>query len=342
MVPSQNLPTTPLLEKLKQDKATREVQALERRKRYMVREAKENIGAVVDVITTDNDFERAEPSLLYHENEISPSECHFDFTVSNSKTVSVANSESKIRDELPTNNNSENSIVCHAESEALISKPLIRSCILEEHLYCKLSAKKDVGVQTDPTTNLQDACIQAVSAVDCVKPFTITGNLKTNKHLNTFTGLSSFQQLEAIEKCVNLILRSNVKHTIKKHSLMSVCDKIILTLIRLKNATNFEFLSRLFNVSGVTCKNYYNEMIPVLAAILKNANVWPSKEMILKNMPECFREYNDTRIVLDCTEVAVQQSGCQNCRIHTYSFYKGTETEIFNRRSSVRLYLVCF
>ena len=40
----------------------------------------------------------------------------------------------------------------------------------------------------------------------------------------------------------------------------------------------------------------------VLAANLKHLIVWPSKEVIATNMPDCFKKFPNTRIIIDCTE----------------------------------------
>lgn len=43
-------------------------------------------------------------------------------------------------------------------------------------------------------------------------------------------------------------------------------------------------------------------------------------------MPKCFEKYKETRVVLDCTEVSIQKTKCLDCRLATYSHYKGTNT----------------
>jgi hypothetical protein len=53
---------------------------------------------------------------------------------------------------------------------------------------------------------------------------------------------------------------------------------------------------------------------------------WPSKEEILSNMSLCFENFKLVRIVLNCTDIAVQKPKCLCCRIKYYSHYKGRET----------------
>lgn len=106
-------------------------------------------------------------------------------------------------------------------------------------------------------------------------------------------------------------------------------DRIILAMIRLKLNVSFQCISVLFNVTSQTCKNYFDFIIPYIAAVLKNCIPWLTKEEIQKNLPLCFKNFKNTRVILDCTEISVQKSKCLKCRILSYSHYKGTNTVKF-------------
>jgi len=51
-----------------------------------------------------------------------------------------------------------------------------------------------------------------------------------------------------------------------------------------------------------------------------------SKSKIEKNLPSCFTNYKETRVILDCFETTIEKPKCLNCRIRTYSHYKGNNT----------------
>ncbi|XP_018399458.1 PREDICTED: uncharacterized protein LOC108777145 [Cyphomyrmex costatus] len=59
---------------------------------------------------------------------------------------------------------------------------------------------------------------------------------------------------------------------------------------------------------------------------LLSAIYWSQKDEILQNMPKCFAEFKQTRLVLDCTEIFVERPTCLKCRLRLYSHYKGSET----------------
>ncbi|XP_077535969.1 uncharacterized protein LOC144148286 [Haemaphysalis longicornis] len=63
-----------------------------------------------------------------------------------------------------------------------------------------------------------------------------------------------------------------------------------------------------------------------MAAVLEAAIPWPDKNEISRNVPQCFTDYREVRVVLDCTEVQLEKSHCASCRILTYSHYKGVHT----------------
>lgn len=59
---------------------------------------------------------------------------------------------------------------------------------------------------------------------------------------------------------------------------------------------------------------------------LAPAIYWPSWDEVKENMPICFEDFQNVRIVLDCTEIPVEQVRCLCCRLKTYSQYKRRHT----------------
>lgn len=88
---------------------------------------------------------------------------------------------------------------------------------------------------------------------------------------------------------------------------LSVKERLILVFIKLKKDLSFAVLAILFKaVSGETCRALYNSFIPLLANILRPLIYWPSKTEIISNIPRCFQNFKETRVILDCTEISVQ------------------------------------
>ena len=54
---------------------------------------------------------------------------------------------------------------------------------------------------------------------------------------------------------------------------------------------------------------------------------WPDKEMIVSNLPDCFKpHYAKVICIIDCSEVFIQRPTCYTARAQTYSNYKSHNT----------------
>jgi hypothetical protein len=61
--------------------------------------------------------------------------------------------------------------------------------------------------------------------------------------------------------------------------------------------------------------------------LLGSQPMWPTRQQVQEYMPECFRAlYPNTRVVLDCTEIAVQAPSSLMLRSEFYSAYKSRTT----------------
>ncbi|KAJ8972013.1 hypothetical protein NQ317_000659 [Molorchus minor] len=116
---------------------------------------------------------------------------------------------------------------------------------------------------------------------------TISQLISTDEQLNSITGLHSFKLLDTIEQLFCQFYLVACHH---KHA------------------------------------NLFFYMIPIISRVLSPAIFFPSKEEILSNLPKCFNNYSNVRIVLDCTEISVQKPKCLCCRVKTYSHYKSGQT----------------
>lgn len=181
----------------------------------------------------------------------------------------------------------------------------------EFHIF---SIMDDVGQK--PTT--RDFAVQ-VSTGDIDNPFTTI--LETKAKLITMTGIPSF---EILDKIIEIF--SNKYPDIRTHQL-SVRERIILVFLKLKHELSFAVLSVFFkNVSLSTCRSIFITTVPLLGNIFSNLIYWPSREEIAANIPYCFENFSNVRVVLDCTEVPIQKPKCLTCRIKLYSNYKSNFT----------------
>lgn len=172
-------------------------------------------------------------------------------------------------------------------------------------LSLRNSANVDATTSTDPLENT----------------FRLTDLLSNRDKLNSFTGLP------------NEALLTHLENELRKigivDSTLSVRDKIVLTLARIKTNLTFQCLSVLFSVSPPTASQCFKKIAPCLSVILGDAIYWPSKDEVLKNLPKCFQKYSNVSAVLDCTEIHCPKPQCLQCRVLSYSHYKGGQTAKF-------------
>lgn len=147
---------------------------------------------------------------------------------------------------------------------------------------------------------------------------TVCDNIENDTQLNTLTGLRNIRLLEVIQE---LITKSVTERRVRK---LSLPERIILTFIKLKHNVVLSFLFG--NITSEICKAIFCETISVLSKVLDCAVPFLTKQEVKSHMPQCFNNFRDVRIVVDCIEVPVQKAKCLCCRVRSYSHYKGTHT----------------
>ncbi|XP_050500735.1 uncharacterized protein LOC126880730 [Diabrotica virgifera virgifera] len=165
-------------------------------------------------------------------------------------------------------------------------------------------------------SSTRDAEVQ----VNTPKVETVCELIKTDGELKHFAGINNFQIFNCI---VNVFEKY---HKDKKVHRLNCRQRIMLVLVKLKTSLPYVTLAFLFSISPVLCKTYICDTIPILSDILKPLIYFPPKEEILQNMPICFSNFQNVRVVLDCTEIYIQTPKCLCCRIRFYSQYKSHMT----------------
>ena len=88
-----------------------------------------------------------------------------------------------------------------------------------------------------------------------------------------------------------------------------------------------------FDIAKGTASKIFTTWIKVLAVELKTVFPWPSKELVVQKAPAQFKQYPNTRILIDCTEVFIAS---------TDIFYITTRATTPCRHKSWRSNHICF
>lgn len=175
-----------------------------------------------------------------------------------------------------------------------------------------------------PTTELPPKTFQDFEVqVNTPKIVTLCDIFATDMALNSFTGLSTAEMLDTLVEAVQLIYSDQRSHR------LTIKERIVLLLTKLKCDMTYATLSVLFGISHELCKKYIFEMLPILSRVLSSTIIFPDSMEIKRNLPKCFECFENVRVVIDCTEIPIQKAKCLCCRIRFYSQYKSNTTVKF-------------
>ncbi|KAL2086788.1 hypothetical protein ACEWY4_017847 [Coilia grayii] len=108
--------------------------------------------------------------------------------------------------------------------------------------------------------------------------------------------------------------------------IMPLIDQLLLTLMKLRLNCGVLDLSTRFNCCRATVTNIFITITSALYDILyvgMMENNIPSRLKNQTSLPDCFQQFPNCRIALDCTEVAVSNTERLDTQSHLYSHYKG-------------------
>ncbi|XP_077532049.1 uncharacterized protein LOC144144464 [Haemaphysalis longicornis] len=107
---------------------------------------------------------------------------------------------------------------------------------------------------------------------------------------------------------------------------LSKREELFLVLFRLRTGSSTKETARNFGVSEATVSRTFCAWINLLDKQLSAMTTVPTLEQVKENLPESFKFFPNTRIVLDCTEVRIQKSTKLTAQRQTYSPYKHYNT----------------
>ncbi len=141
----------------------------------------------------------------------------------------------------------------------------------------------------------------------------------SDKKLKYFTGIPSLT--------VFLWIFNLVSDVISDRRIICKQDQLLLTLLKLRLGLGNLDIAYRFGISASTVSSIFNEIVIGLSARLDFLLVWPSKEVLLKNMPHKFKpRFKNCRVIIDCTEFFIERPYNLTARAQTWSNYKHHNT----------------
>ncbi|XP_042146290.1 uncharacterized protein LOC121835842 [Ixodes scapularis] len=168
-----------------------------------------------------------------------------------------------------------------------------------------------------------DSCIQVDTLLKQKQgPRISLSMVKSDKELVILSGVGSLQLMKNIVTEFDNVRK---QMTLKARFLCSG-DLVLMVMVKLYHNVSIGFLAFLFGVHRTTASENLKTAICILSHVLGAAVFIPSDESIKENLTVYFRKFPHTKIILDCTEIAIQRPADLTSRIITYSHYKKTYT----------------
>lgn len=188
--------------------------------------------------------------------------------------------------------------------------------------------KNEKNEQTELTMEeISRTCIEHSSCAEIEKKLlrlclTVRSLENDDKKTKFYTGLENF-------KVVNLLI-SILSPFIQVHgnTILPAAEQILLTLVKLRLNLSFHDLSYRFGISQFVCSTYFKNIIRIMYLRLKKFVFWPSREILKKTMPQCFKECFGEKItvIIDCFELFSEVPANLLAKAQSWSSYKHHNT----------------
>ncbi len=229
-------------------------------------------------------------------------------------------------------------------------KPPRERSVVEKSLSCSMKEAtcsfQDQATNTDPEFSTTVLTLQKEVEIlgkelheaksDLMKQqFRLANIADSDKKVCFYTGFPSYS---ALKVCFDFFGPSvnHLSYSSKSDSgsakkgrphVLSPLEEFFLTLVRLRLGLMEQDLADRFGVSQSTVSRITNTWINFLYLQFKEIDLWPSKDVKLSYMPKSFKDqYPSTRVIIDATEIYVEQPRLPELQQMTFSNYKNDNT----------------
>ena len=172
------------------------------------------------------------------------------------------------------------------------------------------------------TTTVTNASSQTILK-SCVPQFSIELIADDDKLVRFYTG---FEDYDTLMMCYNFLGPSvhrlqywkgsgrgqrEMQETRGAPRLLSPENEFFLVLCRLRLGLFEQDLAFRFGISQATVSRIFITWVNTMYSKFKEVIIWPTREQVNTTMPASFGEYPTTRVVIDATEVFIEQPPVQ-------------------------------
>ena len=203
-----------------------------------------------------------------------------------------------------------------------------------------IDASTQTEVQMEEIDDLKSKVMELEKKLEKAK-FRLDNIKHDDGRVTFYTGFPSFPTLKAFYDFLgpsveNLkyskkqeesdIFNSVEKKRLRQRSLPPI-EEFFMTLVHLRLGLVEQDLADRFGISQSTVSRITCTWINFLFVKLKELPLWPPRDMVRANMPHQFKaKYPKTRVILDATEIYIEQPHLPELQQMTFSNYKNDNT----------------
>ncbi|XP_077980216.1 uncharacterized protein LOC144435498 [Glandiceps talaboti] len=141
--------------------------------------------------------------------------------------------------------------------------------------------------------------------------------------ISFYTGFPDFDRFKVFYD----LLGVSVYHITTPKDKLKPMNQLFLVMCRLRLGLFARDLADRFDIFTSTVSRICNKWIDLIYYEMKHIDIWPSRELVDMNMPQCFKEkYPATRVIIDVTEIQIEKPSSPDLQCLTYSCYESRNT----------------
>ncbi|KAJ8680611.1 hypothetical protein QAD02_016398 [Eretmocerus hayati] len=149
--------------------------------------------------------------------------------------------------------------------------------------------------------------------------------MRSDQDLITYAGID-FEILNKLDTAVSAYESEAVNHQQIKELGLDARNRIILCLSKLKHNLEFEVVAIFYGITREACAINFFYTVRILAKVIKQYIIWPTRAEILRDFPRAFEGCENTRVVLISQKIPLEKSRCSKCSSKLSSFYNSSNS----------------
>ena len=186
------------------------------------------------------------------------------------------------------------------------------------------------AVETEVVHQVTTACTQTQTtmedeSVHVVRPeISIEDIQNSDEKIQFYTGLPDFDTFRALFETLCEFGMDDMESD--QRMKLRLVDQFLLVMMRLRLGLLVKDLAYRFKLSCPTVSRIFSRWIIFMKQCLSSTVFLPKLKDLQQRIPNCFKNFSDTRIILDCTEIFIQTPSSLENKSQTYSNYKSHNT----------------